>query len=159
MRAAWKIMPPVLLCLPTMSEADGGGMTVEVPSNIPSQQYSITCCCCATDGSSGAVWHNGVRHGSVYEAKVVGSVFQQWLLRHERQATFWTAMHSCRPKNEEHFDHLICANQQITTRILYMEQDIGFNALETMVATLEYHKVCIGWVSQMIVQEQKEHHM
>ena len=36
-------MPPILLCWLTMSEVDVG-------------QYSVTCCCCATDGSRGAVW-------------------------------------------------------------------------------------------------------
>ena len=49
-----------------MAEADVGGVAVEVET---SHQYSITFCCCATDGSRGAVWQNGVWHGSVYEAK------------------------------------------------------------------------------------------
>jgi len=35
--------PPVLLCWPTKSEVDGGGMAVK---------YSIAFCCCATDGNS-----------------------------------------------------------------------------------------------------------
>jgi len=52
MRTALKVMPPTLLCWPTMSEADGGGMAVGVE---PSQQYPITFCCCVTDGSRGAV--------------------------------------------------------------------------------------------------------
>jgi len=47
MRAAPKVMLPNLLCWPVMSEADGG-MAVEVE---PSLQYSVTCCCCVTDGS------------------------------------------------------------------------------------------------------------
>ena len=34
----------------------------------PSHQYSVTCCCCATDGSKGAVWQNGVWRESMYEA-------------------------------------------------------------------------------------------
>ena len=34
-RAASKVMPPILLCWPTMSQADIGGMTVEVePSSM-----------------------------------------------------------------------------------------------------------------------------
>ena len=45
-------MPPILLCWPMMSEADVGGMAVEVE---PSYQYSITVCCHVTDGSRGAV--------------------------------------------------------------------------------------------------------
>ena len=44
------------------------------------------------------------------------------------------------------------------TRELCTELNIGFSALETMIAALEYHKVCIRWVSQMLTQEQKEHH-
>ena len=67
-------MPPILLCLPTMSEADVGGMAVEVE---PSWKYFITFCCCATDGSRGAVWQNGVWHGHVSEAKVKSSMRKQ----------------------------------------------------------------------------------
>ena len=50
MKDASKIMPPISLCWPMMSEADGG-MAIEVE---PSQQYSVTCCCHVTDGSRGA---------------------------------------------------------------------------------------------------------
>ena len=57
MKAALKVIPPILLCWPTTSNADVGGMAVEVE---PSCQYSITLCCCVTDGSRGAVWRNGV---------------------------------------------------------------------------------------------------
>ena len=41
-----KVMPPILLCCPMMSEADGGGIAVE-----PSQKYSIIFCYCVSDGS------------------------------------------------------------------------------------------------------------
>jgi len=47
-----KVMPPILLCWPMMSEKDVGGMAVEVE---PFQQYFITFCCHETDGSRGAV--------------------------------------------------------------------------------------------------------
>ena len=47
-----KVMPPVLLCWPTTSEADVGSMAVE---DEPSHQYPSACCCCVTDGSRGAV--------------------------------------------------------------------------------------------------------
>jgi len=50
MRAATKAMPPISSCQSTVSEADVGGMAVEVE---PSHQYSIACCCCVTDGSRG----------------------------------------------------------------------------------------------------------
>ena len=52
MRAALEVMPPLLLCWPTVSEADVGAMIVEAER---SHQYSITFCHCATDGSRGAV--------------------------------------------------------------------------------------------------------
>ena len=50
-------------------------------------------------------------------------------------------------------------NWWITTMALPTELDIHFNALEMMVAMLEYCKVCARWVPQMLTQEQKEHHM
>ena len=67
MRAAPKVMSPLLLCWSTMTEGDIGGVAVEVE---PSHQHSIPFCCFATAGSKGAVWQNGVWHGSAYEAKV-----------------------------------------------------------------------------------------
>jgi len=60
-------MTPILLCLPTKSEADVGDMAVEVE---PHCQYSIKFCCCVKDDSKGAVWQNGIWNGSAYEAKV-----------------------------------------------------------------------------------------
>ena len=54
-------------------------------------------------------------------------------------------------------NQLIHANRRITTRELCTELNIGFNALEMMVATLEYCKVCARWVPQMFTQEHKEH--
>ena len=63
------------------------------------------------------------------------------------------------PRNEERFDQLIRANRRITTRELCTELNIGCNALEAMVATLEYRKVCTRWVPRMLTQEHKEHRM
>ena len=65
-RTALKVMLPILLCWPTMSETDGG-VAVDVETF---HQYSITFHCCATDGSSGAVRQNDILHVSVDEAKV-----------------------------------------------------------------------------------------
>jgi len=42
MRAATKVMPLILLCLPTTSEADTAGVAVE---DDPSHQYSVIFCC------------------------------------------------------------------------------------------------------------------
>ena len=39
MRAALTVIPPILLCLPTTSEVDGGGIAIEVKS---SPQHSAT---------------------------------------------------------------------------------------------------------------------
>jgi len=43
-------MPSVLLCWPTTSGADVGG--VQQGSNLATK---VPCCCCVTDGSRGAV--------------------------------------------------------------------------------------------------------
>ena len=67
MRTVLKVVPPILLCWPTVSEVDIGVMAVEVE---PSRQYSVPCCCYATDGSRGAMWQNSISHGSADEAKV-----------------------------------------------------------------------------------------
>ena len=45
-----KVMPPILLCWPTMSETDVGEMSAGAE---PSPQCSVPCCCCVTDGSRG----------------------------------------------------------------------------------------------------------
>ena len=66
-KIALKVMPPILLCWPPTSEVDVGSIAAEVE---PSHQYSVTFCCSATDGSRGAVWKNGVWHGSENEGKV-----------------------------------------------------------------------------------------
>ena len=50
MRGAPKVMPPILLCWPTTSEANVGGIAVEAE---PSHQYSVTFCGCETGGSRG----------------------------------------------------------------------------------------------------------
>ena len=63
------------------------------------------------------------------------------------------------PRNEECLDQLIYANLRIMTRELCTELNIGCNALEMMVATLEYHKVCARWVPRMLTQDHKEHCM
>jgi hypothetical protein len=48
-KVAPKLMPPIFLCLPTMSVADFGDMAVEVEPS--STQYSVKFCCHATDDS------------------------------------------------------------------------------------------------------------
>jgi len=75
-------MSPILLCWPRTSEADVGDMAVETE---PSRQYSVIFCCHATRDSRGAVWQNGVWHGSAYEAKVCN-----WVLPcGKKKCTHW----------------------------------------------------------------------
>ena len=52
MRAATKVMPPILLYWSTVSKMNAGGMAVKAERV---HQYSIAFWCCATDGSRGAV--------------------------------------------------------------------------------------------------------
>jgi len=133
-RAAPKLMPLILLCWPTTSEANVVYMAVEVE---PSRQYSVKFCCRATDDSRGAVWQNGVWHGSAYETKVCN-----WIppcgknCTHWHSPTLWVARFSSgdsdvkdkprtgrpctavTPRNEERLHQLIRANRRITTREL-----------------------------------------
>ena len=52
MRVARKVMPPILLCWPTMSEADVGDMAAEVE---PSRQYSVAVRQMTVEGQSDKV--------------------------------------------------------------------------------------------------------
>ena len=52
-------------------------------------------------------------------------------------------------------NQLFCTNWWITTRQC-MELNIGFDALETMVAMSEFCELCARWVSWMLMQKQKE---
>ena len=47
MRAALKVVPPILLCWSTVSEADVGGMAIQVES---SHKYPVKFYCCVRDG-------------------------------------------------------------------------------------------------------------
>ena len=58
-----------------------GGMAVGAE---PSHQYSITCCCHVADGSRGALWHDGVWHGSACGAKVC-----HWIPSCGKSGTHW----------------------------------------------------------------------
>jgi hypothetical protein len=150
MKAALKLMPPILLCWPTTSKANVVDMAVEVE---PSRQYSVKFCCRATDDSRGVVWQNGISHGSAYETEVCNWIPPcrknciQCLLNVYRDQTmdvstvmWWVARFSSgddvkdkpcsgRPRttvtpwNEERLDQLIRTNQQITT----MEPCTGLN--------------------------------
>ena len=67
MRAALKVMHPILSCWLMLSEVNVSGMAEEVE---PSCQYSVTFCCCMTDGSRRAVWQDGVWRRNAYEVKL-----------------------------------------------------------------------------------------
>jgi len=118
----------------------------------PSHQYSITFCCCVTDGSKVTVWRNGIWHGSTHEAKV-----WNWIPVCRENGTHWHSLiaDEClwRPKSgcehsEDvggafwqqsherqatfqmfmhschtlHLDQLICTNQWIVTRKLCRDE-------------------------------------
>jgi len=51
-RTALEVMPPMLLCQPTTSEVDAGGVEVE---DELFHQYPITSCCRVIDGNREAV--------------------------------------------------------------------------------------------------------
>ena len=67
---------------------DVGCLAVEVE---PSHQYSIPFCCHVTDGSRGAVWHNGIWCGSVCERKVCHWISPRWKKWHSL-----TSVDACR---------------------------------------------------------------
>jgi hypothetical protein len=88
-------------------------------------------------------------------SEAVGGEFQQWWPRCEWQATFQAALPSCQPGNEERLDQSICANRRITNSKLCTELNVCFNAQETMLATLEYRKVCARCVWRMLCRNIK----
>jgi hypothetical protein len=63
------------------------------------------------------------------------------------------------PRYVERLDQLTRANRRITTRELSTEMRVGFNGLETMLATLEYLKVSAMWDTRMLTQAHKDHRM
>ena len=79
-----------LLCWPMTTEADAGGMAVQVE---PFHQYSVTCCCHVTESSRGAVWQNGIWLGNVHEAKV-----WDWVPPCGKSGTHWY-LHLWRPNS------------------------------------------------------------
>ena len=83
-RAAPEVMSPILLCWLMTSEADVSCMAVDTE---PSCQYSITCCCCVTDGSRGTYWHNSVWRGSTCEATAC-----HWIPPRRRNCNHWHSL-------------------------------------------------------------------
>lgn len=79
-RAALKAVPPTLQCWPTVPEADGYAMSVEVR---PSHWYSTTFCCYTAYGSRGADWQNDIWHGRAYKGKV-----RNWISPRGKNALF-----------------------------------------------------------------------
>ena len=53
----------------------------------PSHRYSTTICCCATVGSRGTVWQNGVWHGSVYKPEVCN-----WIPSCKKNCSHWHSL-------------------------------------------------------------------
>jgi len=142
----------------------------------------------AREGSRRAVWQNGTwtcgwgRHVTEFlHAEKIAPISIHWHLLKQTMyvsTTRWYVVHFSRGNSsikdksysgwpcivvsawdKECLDLLIHTNWWITTKELCMELNIGFSVLQTMVATLEYHKVCARWVWCMLTQEQKEHHI
>jgi len=88
LRTAPKVMTSILWYQPTMSGATVGGMAAKAG---PSHQHSMTCCCCVTDGSRGALWQNGAWHGSAGGAKR-----WNWIPPCRKNGPYW---HSSTPVN------------------------------------------------------------
>ena len=84
MRAAPKVTVFILWCWPTASVVDDCGMAVEVE---PSYQYPVTICSDVTDGSRGAIWPNGIWHGSAYGVKVC-----HWITLCRRNGSLWHSL-------------------------------------------------------------------
>lgn len=104
MRAVLKTVPLILLCWPTTSEANGGGIAVELE---PSHQFLLHFAA-VWHGSRGAIWHN--------EAKMwhlIPQVKQYWLMKWHCYSsinpysilavlTFWLPFsYSCTESTEE----------------------------------------------------------
>ena len=70
MWAAPKVMPPILLYWPVISEVDVGDRTADIKA---SHQYFVTFCYHLTDRRRGAVWQNSNWHGNVHE-----SIMHHW---------------------------------------------------------------------------------
>jgi len=124
-RTALRIIPPILLCWPATSEADGG-TTAEVE---PFHQCSLKLCCCVRDDSRGVsdkmmsdlevctmqmciteflhvektaptgihqcLWLFIETKRWMWVQWRVDGMIQQWQQQCEMQAVFWMAMYSC----------------------------------------------------------------
>jgi len=172
-----KIMPCILLSGHRNIRRRVGGMVVEIE---PSHQHSISLCCCATDGSRGAVWQNDME---VHAKQRCGTEIWQWIRQcllyvyetkqwmWDQAVRWWVAhfrsgnggikdnLHSERLCaavtlwNDDCLDQLTLMNWWITTRDLHTKLNISFNALQTMVARFDYHKVFSRWVLWRLTQE------
>jgi len=122
-------------------------MSVEV-------EQSIQFCCCVTH-SRGAVWQNGIWCGSMCEVKLWNWIppcgKKLHLFTFIDAEHFWSLNCGC-----EHSEAMGVAFQQWQQKCT--EMNISFSALETMVATLKYHKICTLY-PQMLTQEKRKHHM
>jgi len=83
-----KITPPILFCLSVTTEVDVSGVAVEAE---PSQPYSVTCCCCVTDGRYG-IWH-----GNCVKPRDEIELFQNYTQWHSSMLSdhFWRLNSGC----------------------------------------------------------------
>ena len=90
-------------------------------------------------------------------SEALGGAFQQWQQWQERHAMFQMATHSCHTEKWRVSLSANYANRWIVAMELSTEFDISFNASETMIAMLEYHRICTWLVPQ--IHRNKEHCM
>ena len=107
------------------------------------------------------------RLANVYGAEAVDvSTVRRWVRRFEGGDTdVYDKPRSGRPstanndENEERLDQLIRQNRRITIAEMRAELDVGVRALEAMLSSLGYSKVCARWVPRMLTQENKENRL
>lgn len=104
---------------------------------------------------------------NVYGAEAVDvSTVRRWVRRFESGDTdMCDKPRSGRPRtanndeNEERLDQLIRENRRITINEMRAKLDVGVGALEAMLSSLGYSKVCARWVPRMLTQENKDNRL
>ena len=141
MRAALKVMHPILSCWLMLSEVNVSGMAEEVE---PSCQYSITFCCCMTDGSRGAVWQNGIWYGRADEAIIWSrmNLIPPCRKNGTHQHSFTLAERLWRPNSAcEHSEVVGWVLQQWRQRVTAAGADLDERSMQ---APVHLWKKCIG---------------
>ena len=100
----------------------------------------------------------------VYGADAVdASTVRRWVRRFQRgesdvedKARSGRPHTATTPENEARLDGLIRADRRLTVNEMREELGVGVSAVETMLSSLGYSKVCARWVPRMLTQDQKD---